>query len=526
MTQDNYLSDDRKLKRELQLAREKISSLEDLAAVAQEGRKSGKRIILAHGTFDLLHMGHVRHLEQARELGDILLVTLTADKFVNKGPGRPVFTDLLRAEMAAALACVERVAINNAATAENVIRIVKPDIYVKGSDYADHNTDLTGKITDEQRAVEECGGRIHYTYDITFSSSSLLNRHFNVFDPNLREYLDDARSRFRSDDFNNIIESISNKKVLLIGDTIIDEYNYVSPLGKAPKENIITTLYRSKEQFAGGVIAAANHVASFCDQIKVITCLGDDSYDVNFIEKSLRDNITISYVRRQASPTVRKKRYVDADYIKKMFEVYYMDDTPLFGQLEDQVCELIKKYAPGYDLVIVADFGHGMITPKIRSALAGYSKFLAVNAQSNSANHGYNLITKYKSADYICIDSPEARLAVGEPHLDIEKIASELLPKHIDCSRLILTHGRHGCVVYDKNSGTRKIPAFTGQAIDTIGAGDAFLSITSPLVAAGHDLEKIGFIGNAVGALKVGIIGHRSSVEKIPLLKYINTLLK
>ncbi len=209
-----------------------------------------------------------------------------------------------------------------------------------------------------------------------------------------------------------------------------------------------------------------------------------------------------------------------------MFEVYFMDDAPLTGAVEAGVLAAFADHAPEYDLVIATDFGHGMLTEKVRQELETRSRFLAVNAQSNSANHGFNLITKYRRADYICIDAPEARLAVGDAHAQIEVVAGELLPAHVNCSRLILTHGRHGCVTYDRLRGVHRIPAFTGQAIDTMGAGDAFLAVTSPMVASGHDLELIGFIGNAVGAIKVGIIGHRQSVDKVQLLKYLNTLLK
>ena len=507
-------------------ARQKILNVNQLAQYAEAARHRGERVVLAHGTFDLLHMGHVRHLEQARALGDVLLVSITADPYVNKGPGRPVFSGPLRAEMVAALTYVERVTVNDYATAENVIRAVKPDIYVKGSDYAQVEKDVTGKISDERAAVEEHGGRIHFTYDITFSSSSLLNRHFDVFDAPLRGYLQTARERHSFDAFVQIIDSIKDKSVLLVGDTIIDEYHYVTPLGKSPKENIIPTLYRDDEGFAGGVIAAANHVAGFCRDVHVIACLGDDADAEQLVRASLKPNVTLSAVNRPASPTTRKRRFVDADYLRKMFEVYFMDDAPITGAVEDGVIGEIVKRAADYDVVIATDFGHGMLTGRVRQNLMARSRFLAVNTQSNSANHGYNLITKYGRADYVCIDAPEARLAAGDPHLEIEVIAGEVIPSRVDCSRLIVTHGLHGCLTFDRKTGVRQIPAFTGRAVDTMGAGDAFLAVTAPMVAAGHDMEMIGFVGNAVGAIKVGIVGHRQSVERIPLLKYINTLLK
>lgn len=506
--------------------RAKIRTLDELVGIARQAQAGGRRVVLAHGTFDLLHMGHVRHLEQARAEGDVLIVTITGDAYVNKGPGRPVFTAPLRAEMLAALGYVNWVAINEAPTAENVIAALKPDVYAKGADYAEAENDATGKIVDERASVEAYGGRIHFTDDITFSSSSLLNRFFDIHDPNLRSYLEQQRERDIADTLLATIESVRDYRVLLVGDAIIDEYHYVSPLGKSPKENLIATLYRDREVFAGGVIAAANHVASFCREVEVLTCLGEnDSFEAEVLD-AVKPNVKLSAIRRPGVPTTRKSRFVDSDYLRKLFEVYHMDDSHLAGEQERTFADMIRARAGDFDVVIVTDFGHGLITRRSIEALSDSAKFLAVNAQSNSANQGYNLVTKYPWADYICIDAPEAKLAVADKFGDLGLIASKLLPEQIACDRIILTHGRYGCVTYERTGGVHHIPAFTGQALDTLGAGDAFLAVTSPLVASGADMDLVGFIGNAVGAMKVGIVGHRESVEKVPLIRYLQTLLK
>ncbi len=508
-------------------ARDKILSIDQLAAVAAEARRAKKVVALAHGSFDLLHLGHVRHLELAREQGDILIVTITGDRYLNKGPGRPVFTASLRAEMLAALSCVDWVGVNDEPVAVNVINSIKPDVYVKGSDYVDSAQDLTGKITDERQAVESHGGRMHFTDDIVFSSSALLNRHFDVSNPELHAYLQDMRERNMLGELMQMIENISQMRVLLIGDTIIDEYQYVSPLGKSPKENLIPTLYREREVFAGGVIAAANHVAGFCKQVDILTCLGDGDATNDLVANSLKSNMRLNPVVRIGVPTTRKCRFIDSDYFRKLFEVHFMEDLPISGDLEASFVGQIRDMAPAYDLVIVTDFGHGLMTEPATRAATEASRFAAVNAQSNSANMGYNLVTKYKRADYICVDAPEARLAAGEKYAEVEEIVASNLSRRIDCGRFIITHGRHGCVTFDKSRDrVCRIPAFTAQATDTMGAGDAFLAVTSPLVAAGGDMELVGFVGNAVGAMKVGIVGHRQSVEKVALLKYLTALLK
>ncbi|HZD26538.1 MAG TPA: PfkB family carbohydrate kinase, partial [Alphaproteobacteria bacterium] len=141
-------------------------------------------------------------------------------------------------------------------------------------------------------------------------------------------------------------------------------------------------------------------------------------------------------------------------------------------------------------------------------------------------NHGYNAIGKYRRADYVCIDAPEARLAVRDRFSDLGEVIQGPLREQIDCNRVIVTHGQNGCVTFDLAEGLGKVPAFTRQVVDTVGAGDAFLSVTAPLVQAGMPMELVGVIGNAVGAMKVGIVGHRSSVQRVPLMKFLTALLK
>ena len=139
---------------------------------------------------------------------------------------------------------------------------------------------------------------------------------------------------------------------------------------------------------------------------------------------------------------------------------------------------------------------------------------------------GYNLIHKYPRADFVCIDAPEARLAVTDKVSPIEDIISRKLTGKINCSNFIITNGKHGCVTHKRGGVVHTIPAVTKSVVDTVGAGDAFLALAAPLVASKAALNQVGFIGNVAGALKVAIVGHRKSVEKAPLLKSLTALLK
>jgi rfaE bifunctional protein nucleotidyltransferase chain/domain len=504
----------------------KISTVEKLESICRESRIAGKSVALAHGTFDLLHLGHVRHLRDAKEGSDILVVTLTADQFVNKGPGRPVFNGAQRAEMLAALDFVDHVAINQAPTAEPVIHAIRPNVYVKGSDYVDADQDVTGKIVDEQRAVEQHGGTIRFTDDITFSSSELINRHLGVFEPEVQTHLDQVRASPGLDALIDLLDQAAEMRVLMIGEVILDEYQYVHPSGQPSKENIIATRYHDTEIFAGGVIAAANHAAGFCRQVDVVTVIGDEDRREDVIDACLRSNVSLKPLYRPGAPTTRKLRYVDPSFLGKLFEVQFLDDRPLPDEQRRALNEMLIDLAPRYDAILVNDFGHGLIAGDTVDTICALGSFVAVNAQTNSANRGYNLITKYPRADYICIDAPEARLAVGDRFSDLGTIASESLPARIDCQKIIITHGRHGCTTFGAGVGTETIPALTQTVVDTMGAGDAFFAITALLAKAGGRMADLGLIGNMVGALKVGIVGHRKPIDKVSVIKALTGALK
>ena len=506
--------------------REKIYSISGLRAVLDELKHDNQDVIvLAHGTFDLLHVGHLRHLEAARREGSRLVVTITADRFVNKGPDRPAFPAELRAEMLAALKCVDFVAISEEPTSISVIEALRPDVYVKGAEYQDEAADVTGNITRERLAVESCGGRIAFTGGLTFSSSHLINRHLLVPGSEVKTFIDQVRTPTLIDELKSIVDAVADLKVLIIGETIIDQYDYVMPIGKPPKESVIAARHESLESFAGGVIAAANHVASFCRQVEVNTSVGDDGWD-DFVRQAAKPNVGLAIRPCKGRPTTRKVRFVEAAFTRKLFEVYHMDDAPLVGDDERWLLDQITAKIADADLVLVTDFGHGLISEAMIALMADKARFLAVNAQSNSGNHGFNLVTRYPRADYVCIDAPEARLATRSKHADIEEVVSKRLPAMMECGNLIVTHGRSGCIAYNETQGLTRIPALTRSVVDTIGAGDAFLAVTAPMLAAGGRLDHVALLGNAAGAIKVGILGHRQAVERVALLRFMTTLLR
>jgi rfaE bifunctional protein nucleotidyltransferase chain/domain len=503
----------------------KIQGLEELADTLASLRADNKRIVHCHGVFDLLHIGHIRHFEQARKLGDVLVVTVTPDRYVNKGPHRPVFSEDLRAEAIAALDCVDFVAINKWPTASETIQLLRPHFYVKGSEYRKSEDDVTGGITREENAVKSVNGQLTFTDDITFSSSNLINRHLAVFPQEVRDYLSSFGARYNPDDILRYLEDARSLKVLVVGEAIIDEYQYCEAIGKSSKEPTLVVRADSSEKFAGGILAVANHVANFCDHVGMVTFLGAENSQETFIREKLNPSIKPYIFYKKASPTIVKRRFVDSYFFSRLLEVYEINDEELDPADNEQLCAVLRDQVPNYDVVIVIDFGHGMVSRQAIDLLCHRAPFLALNVQANAGNRGYHTISTYTRADYVSMAEHEIRLEARDRRGDLRTMILDVSRK-LSCNRVAVTRGKYGCLCYSAAEGFFEVPAFAGQVIDRIGAGDAFLTLTALCVAQGAPTEVVGFIGNAVGAQAVATVGHRKSIERVPLFKYIESLLK
>jgi len=370
----------------------KITTLDELGRIANRYRASGQTVVLCHGMFDLVHLGHIRHLKSAKQVGEILMVTTTADEFSRKGPDRPVFSQDLRLENLAALEIVDHVAVCPHPTAIEAIHAVRPDVYAKGREYETEEDDLTGMIEREREAVESLGGRIHFTDDLTFSSSSLFNAHFGVFSSETKNYLEELRGEAPIDTIVEHLDQLSKTRALVVGESIIDHYTFTSQLGQSGKGIHLAVRYNHSEEYAGGAIAVANHLGAFSDDVTLFSGLGRKRAGVldyePFIRGNLHKNVTAEFFRFEDTQTIVKERFVDHE-LTKFFELYFGPEEPIATEVEDdEVCAWLEKHVPDFDVVIVPDYGNGFITERMTHALSAKARFLAVNTQINSGNRG------------------------------------------------------------------------------------------------------------------------------------------
>lgn len=505
---------------------DKIQKFEALGTLKLNLQHQGLSIVHCHGVFDLLHPGHIRHLQEAKKQGDVLVVSLTPDRFVNKGPGRPAFNEKLRLEQVASLSCVDYVVLNHTPDAVSVIRVLQPDIYVKGEEYRDHEKDVTGKISEESSAVKAHGGKIHYTNDIVFSSSSLINRYMDQDAERLAPFMGKFKTYFSLDNLLEAIDTFSHMKVLVVGDAIIDIYQYVELLGQSGKGIHLTARLDEQETFLGGSLIISNHLASFVKEVTLLTGVGYQCPSLPFMQSRFAKNIQKKWIYYTGHPTLTKKRYVSRDgkNLTKLFETYSSNEALLNETQTQEVTEFLASHSEAFDLVLVCDFGNGFTNHKIINSLCALPNFLAVNTQTNSGNRGYNVVTHYDRADFISLNEPELRLAAHDRVCSLEKVVDDIAHQ-LECPQVSVTRGVNGVAFYTRGEMIH-IPALTMQAVDRVGAGDSYFALAALAAAKGYPSLLSGFLGSVAAAMDVQIVGNREAINRASLCKYIARLMK
>jgi len=325
---------------------------------------------------------------------------------------------------------------------------------------------------------------------------------------------------------NNIIKllkTLKSLKVLIVGDAIVDEYSYCEPLGKSSAGPLVVHKHLSTERFAGGALMVANNVAGLCGEVRLVTMLGGNKSMEGFVRNKL-SGVQSSFIYRKGTTTL-KTRFVDPYLNQVLFQVNRLEEGPMLKEFETDILRRMETWIPKVDLVMICDYGHDLITTKIIHLLELEvdSFVLAVNVQTNSANVGYNTITKYRRADFVCLNDVEARLACQDRYGDMGGILKKLATR-LETRQLIVTRGSKGCVSFASDMRLHESPALCETAVDRLGAGDAFFAFAAPCFAAGLPPDVVSFVGNAAGALAAQIVGNRGPVEPEKLFEFIRRI--
>jgi len=325
------------------------------------------------------------------------------------------------------------------------------------------------------------------------------------------------------------VESFRDLRVLVIGDTIFDRYAYVSVQGLTSKNRIISGRYLSEESQCGGALAVVRHVLQFCPQARFVSIVGTEDW----VEPELAAVLDPSHdcvLREPGFTTIIKQRFVEplseGKELSKLFSVNYIDADPpaeaVIQRLHDRIAAEIDKA----DVVLVTDFGHGMMQAAIRDLVQDRSPYLCLNCQTNSNNHGFNIISRqYRKAHAFTLDKQELLLSCGHRHVDFAAEVDKLR-QFLSAEYGWLTRGPVETIGNRNGSDVSFCPPLEREVVDTIGAGDAFFSVASLAAARQLPAGIATLLGQLAGAQAVRIVGNVRSISKEVLLKHGVTLLE
>lgn len=339
--------------------------------------------------------------------------------------------------------------------------------------------------------------------------------------------MENFKQRHSMEEIKRYAEKIRDLKVLVIGDIIIDRYTYCAVQGIMSKDMGYSARLKGTEECFGGAAAVARHLASFSENVTLMSVIGNEETIRLRMFEELADRINLKLVYSEKVPTIVKCRYLTRNEKREEYrKIFAINNIPeeygYENNAKEKFADKLLESIDGYDVVFLCDFGHGLVDGTVMEMVQERAKYLVLNCQTNSSNKGMNIITKYRRADAFTLDQQELSLAYPS-YYDDEEIKLKKLGGHLK-GKGWLTRGALGALQINDGN-IEKCPAFTLSVKDTIGAGDAFFALAGIFTSVGAPVEIGTFMGNIGGAIGANIVANNESVEKVNALKFASTLL-
>ena len=482
-------------------------------------KKKKLKIGLVHGVFDVLHLGHIIHFEQAKKKVDFLVASVTSDKYVNKSPGKPLFKLNQRMKMLDHIQEIDFVIESNFETAEENIKLIKPDVFFKGTEYK--KFDVTGNIDNELKLVKKFGGKTIFTDGDIFSSSKVINNTFDYLSDDVKKFLKKINILKLKNKL-SLLQNI-NKKVLVIGDQIIDTYKMVNLSGKSNKASIVSTQYLSETSYGGGTVLVANILSKFLKNVDFLYPGNSQNNKIlnKFLDKKVRKIKYLSKVN-----FIKKIRYIDSYSGNKLFQNSLNEDDKHSKADSLKFIKVLNKIVKKYDLIYLFDFGYYTFEKDMHKLIKKNKNKFIINCQSNSYNFGFNIATKFNEGGSISMDETEYRLCKQNKNKSLNKLLSDKKNLFRNFKELIVTSGKNGSHILSKNK-INFTPAFFQNLIDANGCGDVFLTIYS--VARNlckYSIQEASIISHICAGIHGSYIGNKNYIDYQKLFKVTDNILK
>jgi rfaE bifunctional protein kinase chain/domain/rfaE bifunctional protein nucleotidyltransferase chain/domain len=499
-------------------------SREELRALVEQTQRAGKIVVHCHGCFDILHPGHLRHLTWARSQGDLLIVSVSADKVVNKGSNRPLVPEQLRAENLAALEVVDYVTIDDGDWAGPILELLRPNIYVKGKEFENV---YTGRIGRERQIVEAYGGKVRFSSgDVVYSSTKIIEEHrekLGLVEEQVQAFCN--RHGITKKRLTDVIDGFQGKNILVVGDTIVDKYIYCDRLGMSADAPVLVVRPRESDSFLGGAGIVSQHVKSFGCNVNFLTVIGKDEV-ADYVRREIETHhIPTTLIVDSTRPTTVKTRYLSDG--KKLLNVNVFRDHNLEAATERQMIEHLETAAAHVDAIMICDFSYGVITQPILELLSkiGSEHDIPVLGDVQASSQMGN-VARLKNITLATPSEREARLALCDRESGIADLGV-LLMGQMNNRGLLITMAERGLMIFDtrgkpwseiaaishlheikKRLLIEYLPSFATWVVDQMGAGDALCAGLVCCLASGANLMEASFIANCAAAAETRKMGN------------------
>jgi rfaE bifunctional protein kinase chain/domain len=478
--------------------RRKIKTREALRALIGPFPRD-KKVIMCHGTFDLVHPGHIRHLLYAKSKADVLVASLTGDAWIQKSDFRPFVPQDLRAMNLAALELVDYVVIDENPTPIENLKYIQPDYFAKGYEYREGR--IPAKTQEEIDTLNSYGGEMIFTPgDVVFSSSKFIEHcKPKLLTEKLATLMDSEGLTF--DALRQALDRFGGLRVHVIGDTIVDSYVYCTPISTGSSKTPTPSIRFEREvNYAGGAAVVAKHLRAAGADVLFSTILGDDDLKGFILEDLAACGIECRPVVDATRVTTQKTAFIANSY--RVLKYDRVDNRPVAGKPLDELQETFA--ASSADGYVFSDFRHGIFNRVTIPVLTARLPQDALRVADSQVASRWGNILEFQGFDLITPNEREARFALADQDSVIRPLALELY-RQAGCKLLILKLGERGTLTYrwasDDVRAFFTLDSFADDVVDPVGAGDALLAYATLALTAGQGPVVASILGSVAAGI-------------------------
>lgn len=482
----------------------KIKTVEELKREIGP-RPRTRSVVMCHGTFDVVHPGHVRHLMYAKGKAEILVASLTCDEHIEKANFRPFVPEDLRALNLAALDMVDYVVIDPQPTPLRNLEDIQPDYFAKGYEYVAEG--MPPATQEEKKILDVFGGEFIFTPgDIVYSSSRIIETMPpDIASDKLFMLLEAEGLSFQ--DLRDALQGLDRLTVHVVGDTILDSYTQTTMIGGQTKTPTLSVRFEDQTTYVGGAGVVAKHLRAGGAKVVLTTVLGDDQW-CDFTREDLAEaGVELRAIVSKNRPTTNKNAIICGGY--RLLKIDTLDNRTISDEILGEMCGSLRSNAS--DAVVFSDFRHGVFNAMTIPTLIDSIPDRAFRVADSQVASRWGNICDFQNFDLITPNEREARFSLGDQDSVIRPLALKLY-RAANCKNLILTLGERGLLAYRPGRPVEEdyrslfvVDSFAGNVVDAVGSGDALLSYaTLAHVAHGNEI-----VATALGAMAGAVACER-----------------